>query len=111
MTDWPGRDLKFPQGFLGVAGQCDVNFVDLKNFTVYRIVVDAEVILDEFKGGGILLQAAVVIVHADVLPGRDFLLVLRFRSCTNRRSARIGEKIFGLARKRRAGILTDFKRF
>ena len=33
------------------------------------------------------------------------------RSCTNRRSARIGEKIFGLARKRRAGILTDFKRF
>ena len=44
--------------------------------------------------------------------GVSFTLIrFALRSCTNRRSARIGEKIFGLARKRRAGILTDFKRF
>ena len=34
----------------------------------------------------------------------------RIRSCTNSRSACMGEKIFWLARKKHAGILANFKR-
>ncbi len=52
-----------------------------------------------------------VFLYRVVFPKLSPRKSVEVRSCTNRRSARIGEKIFGLARKRRAGILTDFKRF